>query len=339
MRFYDIRISDPVTGELIKRYGSSTLDGTNIPGALQIEFDIPIIAYGSPNSGGYIRIWGISLKDIGQANNLNNKIITVLAGMSPGLPLANPNQIGIIMEGYIFQAYGNWTGTVQTLDFIVMPGRGPDFDRRNFSFNYKKGEPLALAILRTLQTAYPSFYIDASGVSDKLVINQDQNGQYSTLQSFMKYLNSVSLAINPATDSGEEYSGVCAYFVDNTIFIEDNSASASAIKDIDFKDLVGQPTWNDPTSFQFSCVLRGDLSLGDYIRMPPTQFATTPSSLSRFRDSSVFQGVGHILGGQSCIRHVGNSRQPDGQSWITTVNCVAVFSKNPPVLEAGGLLA
>lgn len=340
VRFYDIVISDPATGAVVRRYTSATADGTVIPGALQVEFDIPIVAYGSPNSGGYLRIWGVSLKDIGQANDLNNKVITVRAGMSQGLPLANPNQVGIILEGFIFQAYGNWMGVVQTLDLIVIPGRGPDFDSKNFTLNYKKGQQLAPAILSTLQIAYPFLNIDVSGISPDLVIAQDQPGQYLTLQSFMIYLRDMSLSIGGVTATGAEYSGLNAYFKNGTLFVTDNSSGASRIKDISFKDLIGQPTWNDPTSFQFSCVLRGDLGLGDYIRMPPTQFASTPSSFSRFRDNSVFQGLGHILGGDSSIRHVGNSRQPDGQSWITTVNCVALFApKVPAAVEAGGVVA
>lgn len=339
MRFYDIIISEP-TGEVIKRYSSLTPSGQFIPGALQVEFDIPIIAYGMPNSGGYIRIWGVSLKDIAQSNDLNDKIITVRGGMSNGLPLANPNQIGIIMEGYIFQAYGNWMGTVQTLDFTVGVGRGPKFDSQNFILNYRKGQSLREAITSTLSIVYPFFSIDASGVSPELVVPQDQPGQYTTLQAFISYLRQMSLAVGSTTASGAAYSGINAYFKDNTLFVSDNSAAAPKIKDISFKDLVGQPTWNDTTTFQFNCILRGDLSIGDYIRMPPTQFASTPSSLSRFRDNSVFQGLGHIMGEGASIRHVGNSRQPDGQSWITTVNCVAMFApKTPLIVEAGGQLA
>jgi len=322
MRYYLIIITDPVTKKEVKRYSSLAPDGQFIPGALQVEFDIPIVGYGNPGSGGYLRIWGVSLQDISQANNLNDKLIAVYAGMSNGLPLANPNQQGPLMEGFIFQAYGNWVGTVQTLDFNVIPGQGPAADTNNFTFNYKKGSPFAQAIQTTLQIAYPYLSVDVSGVSADLVLAQDQQGQYTTLQSFAKYLKEVSKAISPPTSTGLPYYGVEVFFKGGQIVVKDNSAPPSDIKDISFKDLIGQPTWNSPVTFQFNAVLRGDLSVGDYIRMPISQFTSVPQSLSRFRDNSGFQGVAQIIGEGSCIRHVGNSRQPDGMSWITTVNCV-----------------
>lgn len=322
MRYYTVLISDPATGAAIKTYSSLKAGGSFNASALNIEFDIPVVGYGNPNSGAYLRIWGISLEDIGQSSDFNNKLITVYGGMSKGLPLANPAQQGVLAQGFIFQAFGNWMGTTQTLDFIIMAGTGPDFTSSNFAFNWPAGMPLAEAIKSTLATVYPYLIIDTSSISPNLVLPQAQTGQYQTLQQFAQFLKELSKFISPPTSDGSAYSGVEMVFSGLMLKVIDNSAPPGTPKLIDFKDLVGQPTWNSPLSFQFNCVLRGDLNIGDYVQMPVTQFTSIPSSLSRFRSNSVFQGIGQIIGEGACIRHVGNYRQPDGQSWITTVNCV-----------------
>ena len=42
----------------------------------------------------------------------------------------------------------------------------------------------------------------------------------------------------------------------------------------------------------------------------------TAAAASPFRNTSVFQGTFQL----EMVRHVGNFRQPDAQSWITTFN-------------------
>src|ERR1700752_2385438 len=119
MRFYDIKITDPKSGKLIQQFTSLNTLGQTIPGALNVELDIPVFRMAEPAGAAYVRVWGISIKDIGQAFDLNGKNIEVSAGMAKGLPLANPKQSGLILQGTIQQAFGNWQGFDQTLDFVV----------------------------------------------------------------------------------------------------------------------------------------------------------------------------------------------------------------------------
>ena len=86
--------------------------------------------------------------------------------------------------------------------------------------------------------------------------------------------------------------------------------------------MIGQVTWIDYQTVQLNCVMRADLHVGDYIKMPPGQVTTTAQSYSQFRQGSVFQGTFQI----SRIRHVGNFRQPMGEAWITTIDAYAVNS-------------
>jgi hypothetical protein len=45
--------------------------------------------------------------------------IQVFGGMSKGLPLANAVQSGLLMDGTIQQAWGNWQGTEQNINFVA----------------------------------------------------------------------------------------------------------------------------------------------------------------------------------------------------------------------------
>ena len=96
-------------------------NGQNDPGALQVLIDIPIASLASPAfSGAAVKIYGIPLSMISQANNLRFKNIKVYGGFKAGLPLAKPAQSGLLVQGYIFQSFGNWKGTEQSLDLVIL---------------------------------------------------------------------------------------------------------------------------------------------------------------------------------------------------------------------------
>ena len=108
MRYYKIVITDE-GGDIKKQW--SSLDGTTgnpIMGALNIEIDVPMAPLGVPAGDAYVRICGISLLGVGQSANLNGLYLAAYGGMSKGLPLANPEQNGLLVKGQIFQAFGNW---------------------------------------------------------------------------------------------------------------------------------------------------------------------------------------------------------------------------------------
>ncbi|EBJ4819518.1 replication protein [Salmonella enterica] len=70
----------------------------------------------------------------------------------------------------------------------------------------------------------------------------------------------------------------------------------------------------DPLSIP--CVMRSDIQVGDYIRMPKKlRPMIQASSYSQFRDDSAFTGDFLV----SSVRLVGNSRQPDANSWVTVI--------------------
>lgn len=329
MRDYKIIINDPdgnlvVTQSSIAGTGAtytSYANNASLAGALNVELDIPIGPYGTPLGRAYVKIWGISLGEIAQSSQLNpdffNKrffTIAVYGGMKPGLPLATAaavsKQWGLLTEGIIFQAFGNWIGTDQTLDIVLYPDIGTNANPKNLPFTWAKGTKLSDALAVTLQTAFPQ-YVQNIQISNKLVAPGDQVGYYNTLEQLAAYVKKVSANI-----IGGNYTGVDIIIRNGTISVYDGSTQDTPIA-IAFQDLIGQPTWIDGLNMQFKTVMRADIGIGSYVTMPKALVTTTQAAASSLANlKSAFSGMFRV----NEIRHVGNFRQPDAASWISTFN-------------------
>lgn len=341
MRYYKISITKPNGGALVREY-TSQVNGANDPGALNVEMDIPVTAFDTPTGAAYVRVWGISLRDIGQASNLNNNLISVFGGMAKGLPLANPKQSGLLTKGYVQQAFGNWIGTDMTLDLIIGPGEGPNGvgqnnAPKNIVMNWQPGTQMSAAIGNALSTAFPGVKQNIN-ISKNLVLPNHEPGPYPTLEQFSHYVRGISKSIN----KDPNYTGVSITMVNNEFQISDATISGAfpsgvTTKMIAFTDLVGQPTWIENRLIQTTCVMRADLKVTDVMKLPPTLATTTAASLSQYRDSSIFQGTFQI----QALRHVGNFRQPDARAWATTIDAYPMGSSSsatgPTSSPAGGI--
>ena len=310
---------------------TSQVNGINDPGALNVEMDIPVTAFDTPIGAAYVRVWGISLRDIGQASNLNNNLISVFGGMAKGLPLANPKQFGLLTKGYIQQAFGNWIGVDMTLDLIIAAGTGPNglgqnAAPKNITMNWQAGTPLSGAIGNALSTAFPGIKQNIN-ISPNLILPNHEPGPYPTIEEFSKYVRGISKSIN----KDPNYTGVSITMANNELQVSDATIegalpSGTSPKMIAFTDLVGQPTWIENRLIQITCVMRADLKIMDVIKLPPTLATTTAASLSQYRDSSIFQGNFQI----QTLRHVGNLRQPDARAWATTIEAYPMGSTSTP---------
>lgn len=335
MRYYAIRITDP-SGNLITTPSSvpgsgftytSFAGNKSLPNALQVDFDIPLAPYATPLGGAIVRIWGVSLQEISQAVQLNPKFtagsdapvgfdIAIYGGMQSGLPLANPKQAGLLVQGSILQAFSNWIGTDMNLDLIVAPSFGTAAAPKNIVFNWKAGTPLSEALATTLSTAFPGVKQNIR-ISPNVVVNNDEVGFYPTLEQFAMYVKQVSISV-----VGGSYQGVDIFLSNGVFEVFDHTTDVTP-KQIAFQDLIGQPTWIEDTTIQFKCAMRGDIAVGTYIRMPPAIVTTTaaaPTALVNLK--STFAGSFFI----SLVRHVGSFRQPDAASWVSVFNATA-----PPV--------
>ena len=321
MRYYDILITDPVGGAPPIHISSLNDDGSTNPNARSIDLDIPVGPMHSPQSGAYVRIWGVAISDISQSQQLNDRHIVVSGGMAKGLPLAVPSQRGVLVEGKIYQAFGNWLGTQQSLDIVIYPDVGTYDKPTQILFNWKAGQQLSDAVTASIGLAFPGASVTNSGICPSLAISQNQIGVFGSLRQLAEYVQKKSSAMAPPTTSGASYSGLQICSSGSGFRLIDNYGSASNPVNLLFTDLIGQPTWIDLVTIQISTVMRGDISVGDYLMMPPSQLTTSPASGSRFRQQSIFSGLVQVIG-KGLIRHVGSFRQPDAMSWITTINAV-----------------
>jgi hypothetical protein len=329
MRYYQIRILD-VNGLPVRTWSSLDDQGNNLAGALNIEIDAPVFNFANPNgnsAGGnaaaHVTLYGISLQDIGSAQNFNDLTFELEAGMTQGLPLANPQQKGVIVYGLINQAIGNWQAALLTLDFFITPGAGGTGSinsPRNISWIWKAGSSLKSAIETTLSVAFPvtDGYSYTINVNPNIVLPQEETGYFRTLTEFAIYLKTTSAAI-------VGNNGLSVTVNQKNIIVVDNTQAYLA-KTIDYKDLIGQPSWLNIGTISFKTVMRGDISVNDYVQMPTILSTTTANSYSRYRDTSAMQNIFQI----TQVRHVGNFRQPDGNSWCSVFNAIAVGTEQAP---------
>lgn len=305
-------------------------DGTINPAALNIEMDLIIYgAVAAADSASYIRIWGLSLKELSSAFDLNGMKIQISGGMSKGYPLANPAQQGVLVKGNINQAFGNWIGTDMTLDMYL---RAEDFGSleapANYTQTWAKGEPLADMIARALKVVAPNLQQEITISSDRIA-NQDKPSVYSTLSQFAQMIQAQTYHALSPTDQGV----IIASDGQTVRVFEKGSGTTSGAKQINFQDLVGQVTWVDAGVIQAKLVMRGDLRIGDVVKFPKGLVVTTTSNaMSAFggtgsqhpANTLTFSGTFQIIQ----MQHWGNFRIADAAAWNTTINC-AIMQDNP----------
>jgi hypothetical protein len=310
------------------------VNGQNDPGALNIEFDVVTYPFNTAQGGSSIRVHGVGLGMIAQSSNLNGQNIKLSAGMKPGLPLATPKdsvaRAGVILQGTILQAYGNWQGTNQSLDIIFNPpAAAPEQD---ISFTWPAGTQLSDALATTFQQAFAGHDMTAPNIKfAPLTAPIDEHGTYSTLPAFAGALQDLTEKLG-AQQYGKDYSGVLITIIGNTLYAYDNQIPRTPIP-LSFFDLIGQPTWLGPATVSFKTMLRSDISVSSYIKFPPqgvlapyvltSQAAALPGAPAR--SQSVFKGSFQV----NEVHHFGHLRQPDGDSWASAFSAVAVPQPSP----------
>ena len=315
-RYYDLTITTlPAPGAPVRvvKQWTSHPNGKFDPCALNIEFDIPVTGYDTPTGGQTITIEGISLSDLQQAKEFTNLNFVLKAGMKKGLPLANPKQAGVIVEGFIYQSFGKWVGTEMSLTFVINASSyNIDFPG-NFVLNWAAGSSLSNAIEQTIKTVYPTVPINMN-ISSDLVLPNDEVGFYSSLNGLAQTIAGITAA------QGHQ---VYITFQNGAINVFDDTYTPAPVE-IQFVDLIGQPAWVQIENMQFTVVMRSDIQVGSFIKMPkgmksgPGSTTTAGASLpSSLRYKTAFQGLFYV----SDIRQLGNFRSADGSSWVTVLNC------------------
>lgn len=309
MRYYAITITRK-DGSVVNRY-TSYVNGQVDPNALNVELDIYTTPQSGALPGSYARVWGVPLEALGGSQDLVDCNVVVEAGMQKGLPLANPAQAGVIARGSVYQAFGNWQGLDMTLEMYFLPNTGKQDTPAYLVLNWAEGQTLESALRSMLSVAFPNYQLKIQ-IRDTLVQNYAEVHTTPSLSMMAKWVKGKSLAL-----IGGDYPGVEIVATHNTILIYDDSKPSTA-KTILFTDIIGQPTWISPPFIQFKTVMRGDLNVGDTITLPSGIATVTGQSLIGTtavpnRDKLNFQGTYRL----QSVRHVGNFRQPDANSWVT----------------------
>lgn len=317
MRYYDLIVTRPGETKPYRRWTShpNGTTGPFDPGALEIEFDMPILPYGTPSGGQTLSVHGVSLEDLTQAQQFAGLNVELKAGFQKGLPLANPAQSGTILTAQIFQSFGNWEGTDMTLDFVLFPSVYTSDTPGNIVLNWKSGTTLASAIQQTLSVAYPDMQQSVT-LSGNLVAPADLPGIYGTLEEFAYFISEYTQAnfqnrVQISIQAGK-------------IIVFDDTYKPGPVQ-INFNDFVGQPTWIEPNIIQLKTAMRADLQLGSIIKMPtglqnaPGLVTTTGASLpSSLKYQSTFQNSFTVIE----LRQIGSFRSPASADWATILNCV-----------------
>jgi hypothetical protein len=317
MRYYEIQISPsslstssfaPIT------FSTLTPLKTDNGSALSVDIDIFQTWYHQPAQNGYIKIKGVDFKDLNQSANFNLARIKVSVGMSKGLPYAQPNQAGLIIDGTILQCFGNWLGSEVSLDFVIGAATYNPKTDVNLSFNWKKGDTLQSAVTNSLKKAYPNIPVNGS-FSSNLVYTEDQWGQYTNLLSFSKQMNHYSKQII----TSEGYLGASITNTPSGFLLFDGTSPSPKTTKVNFTDIVGNLTWIDIATIQAKLIMRSDLNVGDNIVFPKgSPVLNIVNNFSQYRNNISFNGTFQI----NQVRHVGSSRQADGNSWCTIVNAL-----------------
>ena len=298
------------------------MNGQTLPEAWDITLDIPVIDAATQQGSASVQVWGVSNQEISQANNLNGMNIAVSAGMMKGLPLANPAQAGVLIQGSILQCYGNNIGVDRTLDFVISPvfatvdnpgGIGTLRKPRNIILNWKAGQTLATALATTLSTAFPSVQ-QSIAISNNLIRQNDEVAFFPTLEQLAQFCRQTSFDIVKTAG----YAGVSIVPTNGQLLVFDGSNPQTQTTQINFQDLIGQPTWIESPNIQFKTVMRADLNLTSSkgIMLPPTQlFNTSQANSYQVNQKLTFQGGFDIIS----LRHVGHFRQPSADAWVTVI--------------------
>lgn len=321
MRYYRIEIDgiDPIT---------SFANGSTNPNALQVLMDLPVAPFATPaDSGAFVKIWGLGLPAIRQSRDLRFKSIKVYGGFQKGLPLAKPQLSGLLVQGFVFQPFGNWIGTEQSLDLYVLGGPPPpDVNNptkpRNIVLNWKQGQSLKDALTTTLTTAFPG-YTSQINISDRLKLAQDDTHAPESFDALASYVRQTSKSII-GTDT---YPGVGIALRDKVFYVYDNTpaSGSTTTKTVQIDELIGQPTWIEAPLIQWKCPMRADIQVGDEVKLPKTITTTSAVAQNSLINHDVaFQGTFKVQN----VHHIGNFRQPTGEAWVT------VFDAAPTKIEA-----
>jgi hypothetical protein len=360
VRYYNIQFADqfgkPIFG-VPNRFTSHNAGIFN-PGALEVEFDITNAFGHFLAAPTHLRIHNPMIEWVTNARLYNGTYCTIEAGFKHGLPLANPNQSGVIGWGIVQNSFANWIGTDLVLDFLIYPATDFGSPDTNYSFSTGPGTPSvydftwgnasyspsavngAVPFLEALKATFNKLNITLNGILDEKLNAPPKNTTYgffgTNFREFANYINDISLqVVSPPTLTGsgagsfQKYNGVwLGYMPDGTVLAWDGTTPTKTIQ-LDYAEFVGQPTWlTEGGIVQSVHPMRNDISIGSKIKYPQN----LPSVLNPFYAAAgrynVLSASAQELYVQQ-VRHVGRFRDTSSTGWVTYINAAGAVPTNP----------
>jgi hypothetical protein len=203
----------------------------------------------------------------------------------------------------------------------------------NLIHNLEASTPLSSGIQQTLSAAFPGYNINVA-ISDALKLAYPDKGFYQSAQQMFGYWKSLSHSILGTTG----YAGVQAWADGKNINVLDHTKEGITKSiDLDYFDLIGQPTWIELTKISIKMVMRSDINPGDTVNLP----SDTPVSISVPTNESFLGFNLHSLTlgftgsfNVDSVTHVGDSRHPDGAQWCTVITAWSSASQTSNEIRA-----
>ena len=313
-RYFNTIITDPA-GKERAHWFSHDKDGYLKDGALRMELTASTtsLAFADTEGNTILKVYGLPLKEMFQQSNYTDCFIKVYGGMKKGLPFAKEEQAGLLVQGQIRPCYPQWEGVQQWLEFIIIgSANNAASDPKNLTFDWKKGQKLADALKQTLNE-YPTKIT----IKD-IVATANMWGMYLRYSGLAEFIKTHTLA--NVKDKG--YKGVSIFYTlaDGFTVTDYTTDSESSTSEFGVTDFIGQPTWLDVGTLQVKTIARGDVHVGDIVKLPDKMLvsATANAAIANV-DRLSFKGKFRIVG----INHKMDSRNPNGDSWVS------IFRMNP----------
>ncbi|WP_336240436.1 hypothetical protein [Citrobacter werkmanii] len=326
MRRYRIEITDSKGNAIVDNTGVAIgpYDSNDNPqGAMHITFDAYCTTQDVSNSGTMLAIFGLPLSILSQSVNLWGAKVRLYGGFSGGLPLENAEQYGLLIAGNVFNPYGNWQGTHQSLNLILSPGELLNDSGGPFSItmNGKQGEKLSDVLFRSLSAAFPNRKVRID-ISQNLVLPEPWADTYTRIGPLAAMLKSNSHFIQRDRD----YAGVRLVLQQDEVRIYDGTVPG-VDTEIKAEELIGQPTWLSTNTISFKTPMRADITLSDTVTLPINLFSgpesvlsvSSPQAFGAVRNTVNFTGKFLI----NSVRHVGAYRDASADAWVTIYEAIA----------------
>lgn len=326
MRRYELIIRSPegkvMTGADGKPIGPFASKEAKNGAGLQITFDLPVIACDLNVAGGSVVLRGVPVTMLHSCVNYYQARIELYAGWQKGLPLVNPEQYGMILNGEVINAWANWQGTDQSLNFSVNPSvvYGIGKEPVKIAVSGRKGERLDVVLMRALKAAFPAKKI-ITGIDTGLFLMEDLNAvEYKSMGELAWSLKRV-----------DGWSAIEVSVQPDRIIVFDRTYQGSA-KTVAGTELIGQPTWIDQNTVSFKVPLRHDLAVSDIVSLPralttgDTGALTLNSAKARnkkFWDTPLFSGNFQLI----AVRHLGDFRNQSADGWCTVCEAVGLYNQ------------